>query len=214
MNRELTAAARWWNSSHNRRLVMLGAAGLLGILLIFAGNLLAPRGTISTGPSAVDSQPPPSPSAMSPAGNPAATPDSALAGLEAAMSRRLEEVLGQIAGAGSVQVMITLSSSDEQLFASEINETVRTTVENDGRGGQRSTEETSSQRQLTLQSSGQGGGQQPVVTQVRAAVVRGVLVVAEGADDPLLRWQLSRAVQSVLDVPIHRIQVIPGRSDD
>lgn len=43
--------------------------------------------------------------------------------------------------------------------------------------------------------------------------IRGVLVVAAGADRPGVRAVLTRAVGAALDVPLHRVVVLPGKPD-
>lgn len=197
----------WWRSSHGRRLLLLAAAGLMGIALILAGNWLSPGPPASVTPNRGGSQ------EMIPANDPTLVEanDSSLSGLEALLSKRLEEVLSNISGAGHVRVLVTLSAGTEQLFAHDVTEGVRNSTESDGQGGRRTNEEVNTERRLTLLDSGSGGGRVPVVSQVKAASVRGVLVVAEGADDPKVRLRLVRAVQSLLDVPVHRIEVLQGK---
>lgn len=197
-----------------RRLVLLGAAGLLGVLLMMLGSMWESRsaGVPGRGGQAggalgdLDLLP-------APAAPGDAALDPALSSLERQLSQRLEEVLGHMDGIGQVRVMVTLAASSQRVFAQEIDESQRAVTETDAHGGRRSTEEASSRRQPAVMAGARAGADL-LVSQIQAAPVRGVLVVAEGARDPSIRLQLVRVVQSVMDVPAHKIQVVPGRSED
>ena len=39
--------------------------------------------------------------------------------------------------------------------------------------------------------------------------MQGVLVVADGAEDPELRFRIAQAVQTVLQIEMYRIEVLP-----
>ncbi|HEX6988327.1 MAG TPA: hypothetical protein VF282_02570 [Bacillota bacterium] len=186
-----------------RRLVWIIAAGVVGVaLLVLAQFLDTPAGGVRTDtppPGAVLTAQPPS------------DPQGSLAALEAALSQRLVEVLSDVEGAGRVTAWVTVDTGFEQVFARESDETRRVTREADAQGGQRDIEEVSSQSQLAAVADAGGSG--PPVVMVRAADIRGVLVVAEGAGEPLVRLRLQEAVEAVLGVPAHRIQVISGRED-
>src|SRR5690606_17437417 len=60
-----------------------------------------------------------------------------LAGIEAALSGRLVEVLSAVEGAGRVSAWVTVDAGAEQVFAQERDETRRLTREADAQGGQR-----------------------------------------------------------------------------
>ena len=77
------------------------------------------------------------------------------------MERRLEDVLGEISGAGKVRVMVSESTNEAQTAFSE---------------------------------QAAGG-------------IRGVLVVAEGAEDLRVRMEIQRAVQALLDVELSAIEI-------
>ncbi|HHX51193.1 MAG TPA: stage III sporulation protein AG, partial [Clostridia bacterium] len=85
--------------------------------------------------------------------------------------------------------------------------TNRTIDEKDQGGGSRDTTENNSTGQIVLLKSGQAGKEQPVIIQEERPAIRGILVVADGAKDPLIRKKLLRAVETVLDLDVHRISV-------
>ena len=55
---------------------------------------------------------------------------------------------------------------------------------------------------------GSGNSQQPFVSKEVLPRVRGVLVVAEGANNKRVNMELTDAVAAVLDVPYHKIKVL------
>ncbi len=57
----------------------------------------------------------------------------------------------------------------------------------------------------------------PALAGTRRPEVLGVLVVAPGASDPVVRLRLAEAVEAALDVPLARVVVLagePGRGGD
>jgi stage III sporulation protein AG len=120
---------------------------------------------------------------------------------------RLRNMLSQIQGAGKVDVMITYSASKENVPAYDIKKSSSSTEEKDSEGGTRIVREEDYERTLTYEDSS-SGGQHPVVLRQLEPEVRGVLVVAEGADSIEVRDRILNAVTVALDVPIHKVEVI------
>ncbi len=128
---------------------------------------------------------------------------------EEEMSRALAQVLSQVRGAGKVEVRVFLEEGPVRVYAREDERRQNRARESLPGGGTRASEEaTSSARVVTVSGS---GGQQPLVEGVRQPVVRGVLVVAPGADDERVKLELARAVEAMLDVPPHRVEILPGK---
>ncbi len=55
----------------------------------------------------------------------------------------------------------------------------------------------------------QGDQEVPLLVETRKPEVRGVLVVAKGAEQATVQEWVVQAVSRVLDVPTHRISVMP-----
>lgn len=125
------------------------------------------------------------------------------------LQRELESILAKIEGAGKVTVMLTLDDEAETVYVRDVTESSRSTSEQDSQGGERRQVEEDSQTKLVIIQA--GGQEQPVAAKVLRPQVRGVLVVATGADSPLVRERLIHAVQSVLGLPAYRITVQKGR---
>lgn len=123
---------------------------------------------------------------------------------ELEVEERLEAVLSSIRGAGRVEVMITYETGPEIVTAmnTDTNTNRSETVDND----KESTVEQKTESIKPATVSGNGGTEPIVITEKKPAV-RGVIVVAEGADNVAVRLDLQRAVQTVLNVPAANIEV-------
>ena len=119
---------------------------------------------------------------------------------------RLKSLLSQIQGVGKVDVMITYYTTRENVPAYDINKNQSSTEEKDNEGGTRSISQEEYDSTLVYEDSA-AGGKIPVILKELEPEVRGVLVVAEGADSVEVREGICNAVTVVLDIPVHRIQV-------
>lgn len=165
--------------------LLLWGLGLAGVLLLIVPGSCEPRE-----PAAVDNTPR--------QGN-----------YQQQLQQELEYILSRIAGAGRVQVMLTLDDEQEVVYAINEETKSRDTYEEDSQGGIREQVEYDYRGQLVIVRS--NNQEQPVVLKVIKPRVRGVLVVASGADSPAVRQSLTYAVQGVLDVPSYRINIQKGK---
>lgn len=114
------------------------------------------------------------------------------------MEKRLSELLSLVEGAGKVSVMIYADSSSEIVPAYNDELDNRSDNQDD-----RTSVESSERRELAL-----SGDDTPVILKVVIPQIKGVVVVAEGADDLLVRQELNNAVCTLLGVPEHRVQIL------
>lgn len=119
----------------------------------------------------------------------------------------LQRMLGQIEGAGRVEVAIQLATSTHNDFATNSDTGIKTTVEEDQNGGTREITENTGTSTVVITGEGQGL-EKPVVSREIAPEVAGVLVVAEGAREPAVKAGLFRAVQVALGIQPHKIVVM------
>lgn len=110
--------------------------------------------------------------------------------------QRLEETLSQIQGVGKAQVMLTLDSGVERVYATDRERSGSTTADR----------QESSDRQSTVVISA-GGSQQPILEQEREPKIKGVMVVCQGGDSEAVRLEVIQGVRTLLDVPSSRIAV-------
>ncbi|MGI6066542.1 MAG: hypothetical protein ACOYI2_08635 [Bacillota bacterium] len=115
----------------------------------------------------------------------------------------LERILGEIAGVGKVSVSVVYAEGPTREYAVNVSSTERETEEKDQAGGVRITKEITQNGEVVMLE----GNQQPVMVKESMPKIQGVLVVADGVKDPLVKEKLFKAVQGLLQVPAHRITV-------
>jgi stage III sporulation protein AG len=128
---------------------------------------------------------------------------------EDALEGKLANLLSQVRGAGSVSVNITLESSSSIEHAKNLVKETRTIQEKDSGGGIRTTTETKENAQILI--SKENGADRPVMVREYKPVIKGVLVVAEGALDSTVKANLTKAVGTGLGIPSYKITVLPHR---
>lgn len=123
---------------------------------------------------------------------------------------RLEEktkgILAQVDGAGNVEVMITLSSEGESVYAQEIKKSTSETEESASQGDSRGiVSETEENTVVTVNNS--DGSTSPVVIKEMTAEISGIVIVAEGGDNIIVKDSLIRAAQALFGVPANKVEV-------
>ena len=83
--------------------------------------------------------------------------------------------------------------------------------EKDSNGGERKTEETSTEENVIYKQN--GNDKAPMIKQSVLPEIVGVIVVASGATSISVKEDLIKAVTAAVDVPNHRIQVFAGASN-
>ncbi|MBR0424594.1 MAG: hypothetical protein IJK01_00535 [Clostridia bacterium] len=120
------------------------------------------------------------------------------------LEKRLVKVLSQIRGAGRVEVLVTYETTGEIVTAMSVksDEDVRDAITGTDSTTQRSTST------VTEPATVKGGdGQTPIILVEKEPVVRGVIVVAEGAAQLSVRRDLQNAVRAATGVPLSHIEV-------
>lgn len=134
------------------------------------------------------------------------------------LEAQLQGILERVTGAGRVAVSISLKASPLKEFATNTKTTKHSIEEKDQGGGSRVTTDSNEDATLVMARNGQvGGGEAPVVARESQPEIQGVVVVAEGACDALVRLRLSQAVETLWGLAPHQVQVLPmapGRSSN
>lgn len=139
------------------------------MLLILAGNVLNFRdvGTLPSG----DAAPPPAAEDQAALGGRVQSPGTDFGGIEAPLEARLKDILEKIVGVGEVDVLVTVDSTEENVWGKDDNTSQQVTDETDKSGGKRHvTQMTSSGKIVMYEVSGE---QKPVVTKIVKPKVRG-----------------------------------------
>ncbi|WP_069998198.1 hypothetical protein [Cellulosilyticum sp. I15G10I2] len=121
---------------------------------------------------------------------------------EEALEKRLTNILEKMEGVGQVNVMLTTFSNEEKVLAEEKTQNYEHQEEKDEAGGTRITEKNDTRNKIILQS-----GNTPFIIKENRPQIEGVLVLAEGADNGVVRAQIIESVSNVLQVPVHKVSV-------
>lgn len=131
------------------------------------------------------------------------------AGIESGLENKTKEILEKIVGVGAVDVLVTIDSTEEIVVQRNMKDSQELTEESDADGGRRHiTQYTRDGQIVTYDAS---AGQQPIVTKKIKPKVRGVLVVARGAENKTVKGLIVDAVEKGLNVPAYRISVVPRK---
>lgn len=123
------------------------------------------------------------------------------------LEKKLTNILTKLNGVGKVNVMVTLESSVEKVTAANSTKTTEETLENDSEGGTREIH----REDVTTQVMTKGSDGSLLVVKEIKPTVKGVIVVAEGADDPVLKETLYEAVKTVLGIKGNKVQVYSSK---
>ncbi|KOP63934.1 stage III sporulation protein AG [Bacillus sp. FJAT-18019] len=136
---------------------------------------------------------------------------SAFESIEQDFEMRTKTMLEQIVGVGSVDVMVTVESTEELVMQKDMKDTQELTEETDANGGKRHV--TSYQRDGQIVTYDSSGDETPIITKKIKPQVRGVLVVAKGAENEVVKGLIVDAIQRGLNVPSYRISVVPRKQE-
>jgi len=125
---------------------------------------------------------------------------------EDSLETQLANILSKIEGVGEVEVMITYETSAEVVPAVNITKSVQTTEENDKQGGTRKINQENITESVVTVSS-EGYVHSPIVIKEIKPIVRGVIVVAEGAQDPRIKNELVEAVTTIFQIKSSKVKV-------
>ncbi len=121
--------------------------------------------------------------------------------------RQLEETLILVKGVGNVKVAVTIESSGSKIVEKDIPTSSEKTTQRDGAGSENTSEYTSSEESTVYEETA-SGEQIPYVISEVYPQIRGVVVVAQGGDDPVIVQQIQEAVMALFHMDAHKIKVL------
>ncbi len=175
-------AAQWFQGKRASQLLV--AAGLGGMLLIGLSQVMPPG----------REEPAPQPASQE------AQPQDYARQLE----QRLDSLVESIEGAGEARVMVTLEQTRLQVYATERKED--SLLEDDSNTGSARRSDSLEETYLLVEDA--EGHSQALPTTTVEPKVRGVAVVCQGADDPLVATRVTEAVTTALGISSNRVCVV------
>ena len=123
------------------------------------------------------------------------------------VENRLEALLSSMDGVGEVKVMVTLSSSMEQVVEKDVPYSMDTTKETDSAGGSRDVVN-SKQEETTVYVTDQAGKKTPYISKTLEPAIEGVTVVAQGGGNAVVQKNITDVIQALFGVEAHKIKVV------
>ncbi|MBP2078227.1 stage III sporulation protein AG [Oceanobacillus polygoni] len=176
--------------------------GLTGVFLIIVSNIFS-----SEDEPDLDIQPQGETENIANADDAAEMSSSDISHVEERLGQELAAMLNKIQLVTEAEVMVNLNATSEQIYEKNTTKGQQITDESDRNGGTRKIEDNTEDSQVV--TIRKGDQEMPLLVQTKQPEVRGVFVVAKGADQPSVKNQIVEAVSRVLDVPTHKISVMP-----
>ena len=140
-------------------------------------------------------------------GNGDNTPIGAQEVYETEQKEKLEEILSKIDGVGEVVVNIYFESSEVKVPATNSSTQTSETQEEDTNGGTRVTKQETEGATVVMQSD--ASTSEPFITKTYKPQITGVLIVAEGAKSSKITYDIQKAVSSLYNLSLDKVNVYP-----
>lgn len=170
----------------------------LGIILVVASNNLSPA-EVTTSDDVIEIK------------NKNITEDKVLeddliGDYERKVENELKEILSEIKGVGNVKIMVNLEDTAERIPAFNTTKLNENTDENDSGGGARKIVREDLKQEVVTAN----GSSFMIIKEVKPNV-KGVIVVAEGAEDVMVKEKLYSAVKTVLGIAGNKVEVYSSK---
>ena len=119
---------------------------------------------------------------------------------EETLEKRLESIISSVDGAGRVQVMVTLDTSEQTQYAKDEKE--------NSKSGDKSSEKSYEKKYVLTDDDG------GVVLKTTEPEVRGVIVVCDGGDNAAVKNGITSAVRAALSVDSNKITVLKMKNSE
>ena len=123
------------------------------------------------------------------------------------LEKRLETILGHVEGIGKLEIMVTLESSNEQIYAVESKQTTDKSVDKATSGSTKEEERISSESAYILIDQG-SGVKKGLVLMSNEPVIKGVVVVCQGGGNAKVKLQIVSAVATAMGISSNKVCVI------
>jgi len=128
----------------------------------------------------------------------------------AQLENRLAGVVTQIQDAGAAKVLVTLERNTQYVYATEEKTSNQSTEDKSGGSTTRNQANDSTETKYLLVKDADGSQKALSVTEVQP-IVKGVVVVCDGGDNPTVQENVIVAVTTALDISSARVCVIKAK---
>jgi len=189
----------------NKTVISIGVLLAVGVLfMILTGPLSRPGSQVTdlSVPPGIYHDPPPQ-----------APTENIITSYERALELRLEEALSKVEGVGRVHVVVNFVQGRETVFVVDSNTTTSVTQEQDAQGGTRYQSNQTAQDK-TIIITDRTGVDRPLVQKEIEPIIGGVIIIAEGGGDIIVRDALIRATSTLLGLDINSVHVMQMQRQD
>ncbi len=179
-------------AENDKYMKIIVAIGIVGILLIFISGFFKNTGSSNTTASS------------------ATQTTISVEQYTKQLEANLTEVVNGIDGVGTAKVMITLEKSTQYVYATEEKRSTQTAEDKSTSTTTKNQENNNDETTYILVKDANGGQKALAVTEVQP-VVKGVVVVCEGGNDPTVQKNVTDAVTTALNISSARVCVIKSK---
>jgi stage III sporulation protein AG len=184
----------------------------IGLMLMIVGNLLSPNDDQGDTAPVFQEDDTDRQEDQETFGQRSSSQSSEMEQYEIQYENQIKESLEQIVGISDVTVMINLAETERMVYEKNSSTKQQKTDETDREGGTRKVDDVSRDEEVVIVR--EGDQEKPLLVQKEKPQVRGVLIVAEGVENAQVKGMVVEAVSRVLDVPAHRVSVMPKKSKE
>lgn len=131
---------------------------------------------------------------------------------EQAYGDQLKSILQKIVGVGEVEVLVTIESTEEMTVDKNYNDNQTMTTERDNGGATRNISQVTRSGEVVIYQV--SGDQKPLVLKYIKPKIRGVIVVAKGAENLTVKKMIMEAVERGMDVQASKISILPRKTGE
>ena len=126
---------------------------------------------------------------------------------ESEQRQELQEILSKMEGVGKVEVKMYFESGEVRVPAYNSTTQTSETREEDSQGGTRATIQENGGDTVVMHSD--GNTNEPFIVQTYKPKITGIFIVAEGASNSKVRYDIQTAVSTLYNLSLDKVNVYP-----
>ena len=126
---------------------------------------------------------------------------------EEEQKEELKSILESMSGVGEVRVMISFKSGESKALAYDSSKQTVSTEEKDNEGGTRVSNQINDGSTVVM--TNEGGDNEPFIVETYKPKVEGIMILAEGAKDSKIKYDIQKAVSSLYGLSAEKVNVYP-----
>ncbi len=117
----------------------------------------------------------------------------------------LKDILKKMNGVGDVEVMMSFENGEKKVPAYDTNTQKSTTEETDTEGGKRVNNQNTDGSTIVMTTS--DGNNEPFILTTYKPKINGVIILAEGAENSKIKYEIEQAVSKLYDLTLDKVNV-------